>query len=63
VVAIGGRYGTLSEIAFALKHGLPVIAVNSWCLAPPDTGGSSPIIHINDPIEAARRALALARGI
>ena len=29
VVAIGGRYGTLSEIAFALKRGLPVVGA-AW---------------------------------
>ena len=63
VVAIGGRYGTLSEIAFALKRGLPVVGVNTWRLAPPGASGSSPIITIDDPVEAARRALALARGV
>ncbi len=62
VVAIGGRYGTLSEIAFALKHRLPVVGVKTWTLTPPDSGVSSTIIHIDDPIEAARRVLTLARG-
>lgn len=63
VVAIGGRYGTLSEIAFALKQGLPVIGVNTWKLALPDGVFSAPIVHVADPVEAAQRALALARGI
>jgi uncharacterized protein (TIGR00725 family) len=30
VIAVGGRYGTLSEIALALKLGKPVVGVNSW---------------------------------
>ena len=60
VVAIGGRYGTLSEIAFALKRGLPVVGVNTWRLAPPGDGPSWAIVHLDDPVEAARRALALA---
>jgi len=30
VIAIGGEYGTLSEIAFALKMGKPVIGINTW---------------------------------
>jgi uncharacterized protein (TIGR00725 family) len=30
VVAVGGEFGTLSEIALALKAGTPVIGVHSW---------------------------------
>ncbi len=30
LIAIGGEYGTLSEIAFALKMGKPVIGLNTW---------------------------------
>jgi len=30
VVAIGGELGTLSEIALALRHGLPVATLDSW---------------------------------
>ena len=33
VVALGGSYGTLAEIAFALKAGKPVVGVGSWELA------------------------------
>ncbi len=29
-VAIGGEYGTLSEIAFALQLGKPVAGINTW---------------------------------
>lgn len=63
VVVIGGRYGTLSEIGFALKQGLPVVGVRTWQLTCPDDGLSAPIVHVDDPVEAARRALALARGV
>ncbi|MGE0190670.1 MAG: TIGR00725 family protein [Planctomycetota bacterium] len=31
-IAIGGRLGTLSEIAIALKHGLPVVGLHTWSL-------------------------------
>lgn len=30
LIAVGGEYGTLSEIAFALKTGKPVIGINTW---------------------------------
>lgn len=32
VIAIGGAYGTLAEIAFALKQDIPVIGVGSWAI-------------------------------
>ena len=30
LIAVGGEYGTLSEIAFALKMGKPVIGIATW---------------------------------
>jgi predicted Rossmann-fold nucleotide-binding protein len=30
LVAVGGAYGTLSEIAFALKAGKRVVGIGSW---------------------------------
>ena len=33
-IAIGGEYGTLSEIALALKGNCPIILLNSWVIAP-----------------------------
>ena len=32
VIAVGGRYGTLSEIAIALKLGVPVVGLRTWRL-------------------------------
>ena len=32
VIAVGGEYGTLSEIGLALKVGRPVISLRSWNL-------------------------------
>ena len=60
VVAIGGAYGTLSEIALALKGGTPVVGLRTWELArggQPDTG----VVHAASAEEAARTALDLAR--
>jgi uncharacterized protein (TIGR00725 family) len=30
VIAVGGAYGTLSEIALALKTGVPVVGLSTW---------------------------------
>lgn len=30
IIAVGGEFGTLSEIAFALKLNKPVIGINTW---------------------------------
>jgi uncharacterized protein (TIGR00725 family) len=32
-IAIGGKYGTLSEIAYALQEKIPVIGLGTWKLA------------------------------
>jgi hypothetical protein len=32
VIAIGGAYGTLSEVAFALRTGVPVVGLGTWDL-------------------------------
>jgi uncharacterized protein (TIGR00725 family) len=57
VVAVGGGYGTLSEIALALKAGKPVIGVDTWALG----GDPDPIVRAGDPDEAATMALAALR--
>jgi hypothetical protein len=33
VIAVDGSYGTLSEIAYALINGIPVIGLNTWSLS------------------------------
>ena len=30
VISVGGAYGTLSEVALALKTGVPVVGIHSW---------------------------------
>ena len=30
VIAVGGKYGTLSEMAFALQKGVPLVSLESW---------------------------------
>jgi uncharacterized protein (TIGR00725 family) len=61
VIAIGGGYGTLSEIAYALKSKTPVIGLNTWSLA---LNGQrvDAIIRVSNPAEAVDKAIALARN-
>ncbi|KAF0183093.1 MAG: hypothetical protein FD164_822 [Nitrospirae bacterium] len=40
LIAIGGEYGTLSEIAFALKSGKPVVGLNTWDIRGVQKAGS-----------------------
>jgi uncharacterized protein (TIGR00725 family) len=42
VIAVGGEYGTLSEIGLALKVGRPVVALTSWELGEHVSVASSP---------------------
>ena len=42
VIAVGGDYGTLSEIGLALKVGRPVVALESWDLGEHVTVAPSP---------------------
>ena len=49
IVAVGGEYGTLSEIGLARKIGRPVISLESWDLPGQVTETSSP----EEAVEAA----------
>jgi uncharacterized protein (TIGR00725 family) len=48
VIAVGGAYGTLSEIALALKTGVPVVGLGTW-----EIDGVQPA---SSPQEAVERA-------
>ena len=60
VIAIGGSYGTLSEISHALQSGIPVIGLNTWSLSRNGRQDDS-IILAQNPTEAVRKALNLAK--
>jgi uncharacterized protein (TIGR00725 family) len=53
VIAVGGAYGTLSEVALALKTGVPVVGIGTW-----EIPG---ILAADSPADAVRRAIR-ARG-
>jgi len=54
IVALPGKYGTLSEMAFALVSGKPIVSVQAWKLG-------EEIQQVEDPLEAAKIAMELAR--
>jgi uncharacterized protein (TIGR00725 family) len=59
VIAVGGSYGTLTEIGYALQSGLPVIGLNTWTISRNDRKDKS-IIPAASPAEAVGLALELA---
>jgi uncharacterized protein (TIGR00725 family) len=54
MVAVGGAYGTLSEVALGLQAGLKVYGLHTW-----DIGGIEPVAS---PEAAVEKALAAARA-
>jgi uncharacterized protein (TIGR00725 family) len=57
VIAVGGEWGTLSEIAFARAIGRPVIALRSWTLSGREQMVDAPGVELAD---SAREAVDLA---
>ena len=56
LIAVGGEFGTLSEVAFALKTGVPVVGLGTWELA--KAGAAvDPIVRAKTPEDAVRAAL------
>jgi uncharacterized protein (TIGR00725 family) len=60
VIAIGGGYGTLSEIAYARQSDIPVIGLNTWSISRNGQLDSS-IIVVEDPAKAVDIALSSER--
>lgn len=64
VIAVGGAYGTLSEIAYALSYGIPVVALHSWPLTA--RGDGLPVtdqyIVAADPADAVDKAIYAANN-
>jgi uncharacterized protein (TIGR00725 family) len=51
-IAVGGAYGTLSEIALALAQDVPVVGLRTWAI--------DGVQEVADPAGAVARALELA---
>ncbi len=61
IIAIDGEYGTLTEIALALKSAIPVIGLNTWSLARNGQEEKS-IIKAKNAVDAVEKAISLAKG-
>jgi len=57
VIAIGGQFGTLSEMGYALNMGKNVIALNSWRLEKASDRPIPNLIHVEGAREAVDAAL------
>ncbi len=64
VIAVGGAFGTLSEIGHALGDGIPVVALNTWPLS--RNGDGQPVdeamIQAADAVDAVEKAIAAAEA-
>jgi uncharacterized protein (TIGR00725 family) len=58
VIAIGGSFGTLSEIAYAMQSGLPVIGLDTWHISR-DGKHQEAIMAVKTPQEAVQLALEM----
>jgi uncharacterized protein (TIGR00725 family) len=51
LIAVGGAYGTLSEIAFALQIGKPVVGIKTWDI--------KDVISVENAVEAVNKVFEL----
>ena len=59
VIAIDGAYGTLSEIAYAMIHDIPIVGLDTWDFAYHGHDAER-IVRVSTAAEAVETALALA---
>jgi uncharacterized protein (TIGR00725 family) len=60
VIAVDGSYGTLSEIAYAMIHDVPLVGLDTWDF---DYHGhdAERITRVSTPVEAVEKAIELAQ--
>lgn len=61
IIAVGGKYGTLSEIGFALGYGIPVVGLKTWELIRGDGKVDQGIVYVRTPEEAVQTAFKLIK--
>ncbi len=60
VIAIGGSWGTLSEIALAMRAGKPTIVIGGWTVEDPRHGPAGDLLRAASAEEAVSRVLSMA---
>ncbi len=60
VIAVGGAFGTLSEIGFALAEGIPVVGLSTWAFSRNGVVDQS-MIPAQDPVDAVDKAIEAAK--
>jgi len=56
IIAVGGAYGTLSEIGHALNLGVPVIGLETWHVSQEGVTEPDPVRRAKDALEAVEWA-------
>jgi uncharacterized protein (TIGR00725 family) len=62
IIAVGGGWGTLNEIALAMRVGKPLVAMRSWNVESPPHQSVQPLTVAQSPEEAVRLVLAMVRS-
>ena len=62
VIVVGGSWGTLSEVALAMRRGVPVISLGGWRVVDPAGRPVPGVVAAHDPAGAVDLALAAAGG-
>jgi hypothetical protein len=60
LIAVGGSWGTLSEIALAQRTGVPVVCVGGWRVTD-ENGDEVPLERAATAADAVARLVALVR--
>lgn len=58
LVAVGGSWGTLSELALALRAGIPVVSLGGWSVLDADGAEVAGVLVAGSPAEAVERVFA-----
>ena len=61
VIAVDGSYGTLSEIAFAMIHGVPLVGLDTWDFEYHGHDAER-ITRVSTPVQAVEKAMELAKA-